>query len=120
MKFRLKYVVIVIIFVHRMVKSEDVQYFTFDEHGELFVCQPGSGFSGPSYKVEQGFEMNEITQNYQGNVLESQVSSNASSTESILLLQGTVKSENETKSAGVKRLHFINISIWNCLVYICL
>ena len=30
----------------------------------MYVFQPGSGFSGPSIKVEPGFEMNECTQDH--------------------------------------------------------
>ena len=42
--------------------SEDVQYFQFDKDGNMFVFKPGSGFSGPSVKVEPGFEIGECTQ----------------------------------------------------------
>ena len=45
-----------------MVASEDVQYFQFVSEGNMFVFKPGSGFSGPSIKVEPGFEMSEVTQ----------------------------------------------------------
>ena len=89
-----------------MVKSEDVQYFRFDEQGHLFVYEAGSGFSGPSYKVQQGFEMNEMMQKYHCNVMESQVGLNVSSTQSCMLSQHLVKSETETKPASVKRLIF--------------
>ena len=41
---------------------EAVQYFQFDQQGNMYVFQPGSGFSGPSVKVSPGFEMQECTQ----------------------------------------------------------
>ena len=45
-----------------MAASEDVQYFQFDESGNIFVFKPGSGFSGPCVKVDLGFEMHEVTE----------------------------------------------------------
>ena len=44
----------------RLIASESVQYFQFDVKGNMYVYGPGSGFSGPSVKVEPGFEMSEI------------------------------------------------------------
>ena len=44
-----------------MAADEDVQYFQFDSDGNMFVYRPGSGFSGPSVRVEPGFDMNEVT-----------------------------------------------------------
>ena len=49
----------------RLRASQDVQYFQFDEFGNMFVFQPGSGFSGPSVKVQPGFEMHEIYESTQ-------------------------------------------------------
>ena len=43
-----------------MAASESVQYFQFDQDGNMYVFRPGSGFSGPSVKVEPGFEMAEV------------------------------------------------------------
>ena len=45
-----------------MVASEDVQYFQFDQEGNMFVYKPESGFSGPSVMVEPGFDMKEVTE----------------------------------------------------------
>ena len=36
--------------------SGDVQYFQFDSTGNMFVFEPGAGFSGPSLKIEPGFQ----------------------------------------------------------------
>ena len=46
----------------RLAASEDVEYFQFDQDANMFVYQPGSGFSGPSVKVEPGFDVNEVKQ----------------------------------------------------------
>ena len=43
-------------------KSGDVQYFQFDSTGNMYVFEPGAGFSGRSVKIEPGFELEE-TQN---------------------------------------------------------
>ena len=56
-----------------MAASEDVQYFQFDEFGNMFVYEPGSGFSGPSVKVEPGFEMSEVVDMTQNLSLSSEV-----------------------------------------------
>ena len=40
-----------------MTKSEDVQYFQFDELGNMYVFQPGSGFSGNAKKIEPGDDL---------------------------------------------------------------
>ena len=40
--------------------SESVQYFQFDQDGNMYMFRPGSGFTGPSVKVEPGFEMAEV------------------------------------------------------------
>ena len=45
-----------------LAASEDVQYFQFDSEGNMFIFEPGSGFSGPAVKVEPGFEMQTYTQ----------------------------------------------------------
>ena len=39
-----------------MVSSESVQYFQFDNDGNMFVFEPGAGFSGQCKHVESGFE----------------------------------------------------------------
>ena len=44
-------------FSFSLIASESVQYFQFDSSGNMFIFQPGSGFSGPAVKVEPGFEM---------------------------------------------------------------
>ena len=81
-----------------------VQYFRFDEHGDLFVFEPGSGFSGLPYKVQQGFEMKALSQNYDTKVVKSEVAVNVTSTGSELLSQKLEKSGEITQSAGAKRL----------------
>ena len=53
---------------------ESVQYFQFDSEGNMYVFQPGSGFSGPSVRVEPGFEIEDFTQ--EGLFTQSDVSSN--------------------------------------------
>ena len=52
----------VIHFVFSLRASEDVQYFQFDNEGNMFVFGPGSGFTGPSVKVAIGFELADTTQ----------------------------------------------------------
>ena len=47
-------------FIFSLVASESVQYFQFDKGGNMFVFEPGSGMSGPSLKVEPGFELHEM------------------------------------------------------------
>ena len=39
-----------------MTKSEDVQYFQFDQLGNMYVFQPGSGFSGIAKMVKPGHD----------------------------------------------------------------
>ena len=51
---------LVVIFIDRLVQSENVQYFQFDKYGNMYVYEPGSGFSGESKLVAPGFEMGEI------------------------------------------------------------
>ena len=46
-----------LIYVFRLRSSGSVQYFQFDESGNMFVFKPGSGFSGPCVKVEPGIEI---------------------------------------------------------------
>ena len=45
-----------------MVCSESVQYFQFNAEGNLFVYEPGAGFSGNCVRVEPGFEMHDVSQ----------------------------------------------------------
>ena len=52
----------VIHFVFSLRASEDVQYFQFDNEGNMFVFGPGSGFTGPCVKVAPGFELADTTQ----------------------------------------------------------
>ena len=47
--------------IHRLAASESVQYFQFDSAGNMYVYEPGSGFSGPSVMVNPGFEMSEVS-----------------------------------------------------------
>ena len=56
-----------------MRASEDVQYFQFDQFGNMYVFEPGSGFSGPSVKVEPGFVMQEVVDMTQNLSLSSNV-----------------------------------------------
>ena len=51
-----------LLFYYRLKCSESVQYFQFDSEGNMFVFKPGSGFSGPSVKVQPGFEIEECMQ----------------------------------------------------------
>ena len=41
-----------------MAKSEDVQYFQFDQSGNMYVFEPGAGFSGVCKKVSPGEDFN--------------------------------------------------------------
>ena len=50
--------VVVINLYYRLVCLEDVQYFQFDEQGNMFVYQPGAGFSGICKKVAPGEDFN--------------------------------------------------------------
>ena len=88
-----------------MAESEDVQYFQFDSQGNMFVFKPGSGFSGPSVKVEPGFEMCEVTQLTQSlsqSVEVSQLSAEISSLEI-----------NTLSSTPVKRSIFVLANVYN-------
>ena len=38
----------------RLVSSEDVQYFQIDQDGNMYVFEPGSGFSGNCQLVRPG------------------------------------------------------------------
>ena len=38
----------------RMIASEDVQYFKFDSECNMFVYEPGAGFSGDCHLVSPG------------------------------------------------------------------
>ena len=53
----LTYVSNVIKLVCRMGCSEDVQYFQFDKDGNMFVYEPGSGFSGECHLVKPGDDL---------------------------------------------------------------
>ena len=44
-----------------MVESESVQYFQFNKYGNMYVYEPGSGFSGKAKLVEPGFEMEQVS-----------------------------------------------------------
>ena len=41
----------------RLVEPEDVQYFKFDEHGNMFIYEPGSGISGDCHVLSPGDEL---------------------------------------------------------------
>ena len=56
------YLVTVYDFYFSLKCSEDIQYFQFDKDGNMLIFKPGSGFTGPSVKVEPGFEIDECTQ----------------------------------------------------------
>ena len=49
-------------FLYRL-HTESVQYFQFDKEGNMYVFEPGAGFSGESVWVEPGFEVN-VMQNW--------------------------------------------------------
>ena len=49
---------------NRLACLESVQYFQFDSDRNLFVYEPGAGFSGNCVRVEPGFDLNEISQMY--------------------------------------------------------
>ena len=38
-----------------------MQYFQFDEYGNMYVYEPGSGFPGEAKLVEPGFEWSELS-----------------------------------------------------------
>ena len=40
-----------------MVQSEDIQYFSFDKEGNMYVYEAGAGFSGDCHLVKPGDEM---------------------------------------------------------------
>ena len=44
-------------YIFRLAKSEDVQYFQFDHDGNMYVYEPGSGYTGVPRKVEPGEEL---------------------------------------------------------------
>ena len=69
---------LLILFLFRLRASEDVQYFKFDEFGNMFVYGAGSGFSGPSVKVEPGFQMDEVVKMTQNLSMSSQISNGSS------------------------------------------
>ena len=43
-----------LLFYFRLNQSEDVQYFQFDATGNMYVFQPGAGFSGIAKKIAPG------------------------------------------------------------------
>ena len=43
--------------IFRMKESESVQYFQFDEHGNMFVYPPGAGCTGIPRKFNPGDEL---------------------------------------------------------------
>ena len=45
------------LFDFRMAQSESVQYFQFDQEGNMFVYPPGGGLSGIPKLVKPGDEM---------------------------------------------------------------
>ena len=44
-------------FTFRMAQCEDVQYFQFDQEGNMFIYEPGAGCTGVPRKVEPGEEL---------------------------------------------------------------
>ena len=44
-------------FTFRMAQSEDVQYFQFDQQGNMFIYETGAGCTGVPRKVEPGEEL---------------------------------------------------------------
>ena len=58
----------------RLKCSESVQYFQFDKDGNMYVFEPGSGFSGPCVRVEPGFELDECGESSSVTELPSQMS----------------------------------------------
>ena len=44
-------------FLCRMCSSEPVQYFKFDQDGNMYMYEPGAGFSGEAKLVQPGDEL---------------------------------------------------------------
>ena len=87
------------VIIFRLATSEDVQYFKFDEVGNMYVYAAGSGFSGPCVEVKPGFDIQEITnvtqkltQSQDKNVFEmGAVASVVSSTETEIVTNTPIK-----------------------------
>ena len=91
------------VFYCRLAQSESVHYFRFDKDGELFVYELGAGFSGPCYKVEQGFELDDVTQmSHFGSTLDKSEGFDSSSL-TPLLSQTSVTNSNVTENMSVNR-----------------
>ena len=45
-------------FVFRMSQPESIQYFQFDQDGNMYVYAPGAGFSGQCKLVRPGDDLN--------------------------------------------------------------
>ena len=99
----------------RLRASESVQYFQFDQSGNMFVFGPGAGFSGPSLKVEPGFEMSETSQE---NLFQSHLNESAqgetSEVSAVKCEVSSEKSQGISNSTGIKRFLAINISCLEC------
>ena len=44
-------------FLYRYANFEDVQYFKFDASGNMFIYEPGSGFTGDYHVLSPGDEL---------------------------------------------------------------
>ena len=42
------------------MKVESVQFMQFDADGNLFVYEPGAGYSGIPRKIQQGFSQEDL------------------------------------------------------------
>ena len=73
--------------IFRMAKAESVQYFQFDQTGNLYVYEPGAGCSGPCVKVEPGFEMGEICE---GSVLSGDVWKSSCLSDAVTSVSSTI------------------------------
>ena len=102
-----------VLFNFRLHASEDVQYFQFDKFGNMYVYKPGSGFLGPSLKVEPGFMMQEVVDMMQNLSLISDVTETQSEvkTECVEISQESSvisSNNNEIVSAtSIKRYYFV-------------
>ena len=103
------------LYIFRLRASESVQYFQFDQTGNMFVFEPGAGFTGPSVKVNPGFEMS-VTSDV--NWFESQVYASTSCTvtevENISSEPVCEKSEESIASTPLKRFKLFYTNALAC------
>ena len=49
---------------YRLVNSEPVQYFQFDQMGNMYVYEPGSGYSGEAKLVPPSCELDKMSNSW--------------------------------------------------------